>query len=239
MRRPKATRESVARLKTDGHVRKEGFLNMRRLFLLLLLITCSAPTSFAQGGDDYHEVEVFVGYSHNSAETKFGVSDPDFFRDFTDGRAGFDGFNASVTRNVGKYVGLKFDISGHYDTRGVRFGNNGPSEVRSSLYNFLGGVQLKNNSKGATFKPFAHALLGAARGRHEADDAVCIQVVGAPCAAEVNGSDVGLAGAVGGGLDIRASRRVDVRAFQVDYNPSRLFGATQHNVRLGVGVVIH
>lgn len=212
---------------------------MRKLFLSLLLITCFASLSFAQGGDDYHKVEVFGGYSRNSAETKVGDADPDFFRDFTDGRTGFNGFNASVTRNVSKYVGLKFDLSGHYDTRDVRFGNSNPLEVRLSLYDFLGGVQLKNNSKGATFKPFAHALVGAARGSNEVDDVVCIQVVGAPCAADINGSDVGPAGAFGGGLDIRASRRVDVRAFQVDYNPSRLFGATQHNVRFGVGIVIH
>lgn len=212
---------------------------MRRLFLLLLLITCSAPPSFAQAGDDYHKVEVFGGYSRSSAETKLGDADPDFFGDFTDGRAGLNGFNASVTRNVSRYFGLKFDLSGHYGTRDVRFGNNNPTEVRSSLYNFLGGVQLKDNSKGATFKPFAHALVGAARGRHEVGDVACIQAIGAPCATDVNGSDVGPAGAVGGGLDIRASRRVDVRAFQFDYNPSRLFGATQHNVRFGVGVVIH
>jgi hypothetical protein len=212
---------------------------MRRLFLLLVMITCCAAPSFAQWGDDYHKVEVFGGYSHNRAETKLGDADPDFFGDFTDVRAGFDGFNASVTRNVSRYVGLKFDMSGHYNTRDVRFGGNDPTEVESSLYNFLGGVQLKNNSKTATFKPFAHALVGAARGRHRVDDIACIQAVGAPCAADVNGSDIGPAGALGGGLDIRAGRRVDVRAFQVDYNSTRLFGATQHNVRFGVGVVIH
>ena len=143
---------------------------MRRLFLLLVLITCSAAPSFAQAGDDYHKVEVFGGYSHNRAETKIGGADPVFFSDFTDGRAGFNGFDTSVTCNVSKYVGLKFDFSGHYDTRDVRFGSDNPSEVKSSLYNFLGGVQLKNNSMGATFKPFAHALVGAARGRNEVGD---------------------------------------------------------------------
>lgn len=212
---------------------------MHKLLFSLLLIVCSASLSFAQGGDDYHKVEVFGGYSYNSVDTKIGDADPDFFRDFIDERTGFNGFNTSVTGNISKYVGLKFDFSGHYKSRNVRFGNNNPLEVESSLYNFLGGVQLKNNSKEATFKPFVHALVGAARGRNEVDDVVCIQAVGAPCPTDINGSDVGLAGAVGGGLDIRASRRVDIRAFQVDYNPSRLFDATQHNVRFGVGIVIH
>lgn len=212
---------------------------MRKLFLALIFIACSASLSFAQGGDDYHKVEVFGGYSYNSVDTNIGDADPDFFREFTDGRTGFNGFNTSVTRNVSRYVGLKFDFSGHYNTRNVRFGNNNPLEVESSLYNFLGGVQFKNNSREATFRPFVHSLIGAARGRHEVDDIVCIQAVGPPCPTDINGSDVGLAGAVGGGLDIRASRRVDIRAFQVDYNPSRLFDATQHNVRIGVGIVIH
>ena len=212
---------------------------MRKLFLSLMLIVCSASLSLAQGGDDYHKVEVFGGYSYNSVDTNIGGADPDFFRDFIDGRAGFNGFNTSVTDNISRYVGLKFDFSGHYDRRNVRFGNNNPLEVESSLYNFLGGVQLKNNSREATFKPFVHALVGVGRGRNEVEDIVCIQAVGAPCPTDINGSDVGLTGAVGGGLDIRASRRVDIRAFQVDYNPSRLFDATQHNVRFGVGIVIH
>jgi hypothetical protein len=211
---------------------------MHKLFCLLLLIACSASVSFAQG-DDYHEVEVFGGYSYNRGETKSDVADPAYFRDLIDDRVGFNGFNASVTRNISKYVGLKFDFSGHYNRRDVRFGNNDLLEVKSSLYNFLGGVQLKNNSKDATFKPFVHALAGVARGSNEVDDVVCIQAVGAPCPTDINGSDVGFAGAVGGGLDIRVGRRVDVRAFQVDYNPSRLFNSTQNNVRFGVGIVIH
>lgn len=211
---------------------------MHRLFFLILLIACSAPVSFAQG-DDYHEMEVFVGYSYMRAQTKRDVADPDYFRDLIDDRVGFNGFNASVTRNISRYVGLKFDVSGHYNRRGVRFGTNELLGVESSLYNFLGGVQLKNNSKDAIFKPFVHALAGVARGRNEVDDVVCIQAVGAPCPTNINGSDVGLAGALGGGLDIRVGRRVDVRAFQVDYNPSGLFDSTQNNVRFGVGIVIH
>jgi hypothetical protein len=52
-------------------------------------------------------------------------------------------------------------------------------------------------------------------------------------------TETGFAGAFGGGLDIRASDRVDVRVIQFDYNPTRLFDSTQHNFRIGVGIVIH
>ncbi len=68
--------------------------------------------------------------------------------------------------------------------------------------------------------------------------------------------DSGFAAAIGGGLDIHLSKRVDVRAIQVDYNPMRFdftdFGAvgipgtptplgepkrTLHNFRIGIGIV--
>lgn len=60
-----------------------------------------------------------------------------------------------------------------------------------------------------------------------------------PCVAEPRVSDTGLAAALGGGLDIRLNKRLDLRAIQVDYNPTRLFGSTQHNIRIGIGIVIH
>jgi hypothetical protein len=51
-------------------------------------------------------------------------------------------------------------------------------------------------------------------------------------------SGSGLAGAVGGGLDIRINDRFDIRAGQIDYNPAHLNGVTVHNVRFGAGLVI-
>ena len=49
----------------------------------------------------------------------------------------------------------------------------------------------------------------------------------------------GFAAALGAGLDVRASDRFDLRVFHVDYNPTRFGGATQHNLRLGIGLVVH
>ena len=67
----------------------------------------------------------------------------------------------------------------------------------------------------------------------------------------------GFAAAIGGGLDIRLTPRIDLRAIQIDYNPMRFdfsdFGAvgipgtptplgeprrTLHNFRIGIGIVI-
>jgi c-di-GMP-binding flagellar brake protein YcgR len=50
-------------------------------------------------------------------------------------------------------------------------------------------------------------------------------------------SDTGIAGAFGGGLDVKVNDRINIRAIQVDYNPIRIDGQTGHNFRFGVGVV--
>ena len=112
--------------------------------------------------------------------------------------------------------------------------------VDSSLYNILGGVQLKDNSTETRFKPFGQALVGLARGRNKVEfiDVVCIAVVPSPCS-NFTETDTGFAGAFGAGLDIRAGSRFDIRAIQIDYNPTRLFDSTQHNFRIGAGIVIH
>jgi len=47
-----------------------------------------------------------------------------------------------------------------------------------------------------------------------------------------------LATAVGGGLDIRESDSVAIRAFQADYLMTRFGGEMQNNARLACGVVI-
>jgi len=213
---------------------------MRRLLSLAMLIAACASISLAQSTDDYNKYDIFVGYSHNRVDTGIGDNDPQL-DDIFDEREGFHGFNASVTGNFSRYVGLKGDLSGHWKTKTFPLtGTTASIELDSSLYNFLGGVQLKDNSKETRFKPFAHAMAGIAHGKVEGNfsNDVCIAVFPSPCPVDFEESDTGFAAAFGGGLDIRASERVDIRAFQLDYNPTRLFdGGTQHNFRIGVGVV--
>lgn len=204
---------------------------MPKLILTAVLFLSYTPLTLAQSAGEYNKVEVFAGYSHNRVNT--GIS------------TGFNGFNVAATGNISKYVGLKFDFSGHFirqdDTffECVDFFPGGGFcinlKTRSALYNFLGGVQLKNNSKKARFKPFAHALVGVAHTKFDVDESSCDLPVTELCrdAMRISGnSDTGLAGAFGGGLDIRAGDRVDVRVVQVDYNPTRLFDSTQHNFRI-------
>ena len=39
------------------------------------------------------------------------------------------------------------------------------------------------------------------------------------------------------GIDFKVNKTVQIRAIQVDYNPLRIGGQTDHNLRIGAGIV--
>lgn len=202
---------------------------MFKTMLMGMMILALTSIAAAQSGD-YKRLELFAGYSHNQIDTGIRNDDPGLGDVFAKSES-FHGFETSVTGNVSRYVGLKFDFSAHFRKRTVAFPTfPQPLEIDWRLYNFLGGVQVKDNSSEATFKPFAHALAGVANSRMNSR----IENV-----FRAKDSDTGPAGAFGGGIDIRVSRRFDIRAIQLDYNPTKLLDATQHNFRTGVGIVLH
>lgn len=182
--------------------------------------------------DEYKKNEFYVGYSNQQIDSgNYRTT---------------NGFQGSYVRNVHRYFGIKADVSGAYgnqtfngsgtDTTSTPFTYRQKSN--SSLYNFLGGVQVKNNASKARFKPFAHALAGVAVTREK----FTIACTSANCPSGLNFSgnftDKHFAMAFGGGLDIKINDKIDFRAIQVDYNPIfRGGGFWQHNFRLGIGIV--
>lgn len=211
---------------------------MRRALFLAIAVLGSSSLAAAQS--EYKKWEVFAGYSHNRVDTGIDDADPDL-DDIVDEREGFHGFNTSITGNVNRYFGLKFDFAGHFKDKDFSFlGEPDILNVNSRAYTFLGGVQVKDNSTDATFKPFAHALAGGAHVRNKVNfGGFCAAVVPSPCPPSFTETDTGFAAAFGGGIDIRASKQIDIRVIQFDYNPTRVFDSTQHNFRVGVGVVFH
>jgi opacity protein-like surface antigen len=223
-------------------VKKSGFVVAS---VLLGLLCASAAMGQAT---DYRRFEFFVGYSHNRVDVgpveDFDPDDDVEFSDIFDEREGFNGVNASVVGNFSRYLGAKFDYSFHQ--KSFEFGAD---ETSIRLHNILGGIQIKDNSPEGTFKPFGHALVGV--GITSADLSEFDNRLS-------DFDDAGFAAAIGGGIDVRLSDRVDVRVIQVDYNPMRFdftdFGTvglpgtptfrgndkrTLHNFRIGIGIVFH
>lgn len=179
------------------------------------------------------------------------------FQPFFCQRRNFNGFDASLTY-VSKYVGLKGDLTGHFKTSTFvdKFTPPGVTQTvanRERLYNFLGGVQVKNNGRDARIKPFAHALAGFARYTNRQQQTLDLFP---QFNFTIEDRETSFAMKLGGGLDIRAGKRVDIRVFELDYNPVfagdrraksiagpftnvSFTGRTTHNFTIGVGVVIH
>jgi Outer membrane protein beta-barrel domain len=197
------------------------------LFCLTLALSICAVAQTS--GDDYNKNEFFVGYSNQQVDR--GSYDT------------YHGFEGSYVRNVSRYFGIKGDFSAAYKNESFNIPAlvvngttipGGRAESKNSVYNFLGGVQIKDNASSARFKPFAHALAGVATNRIKSTTSFS----GAG-SQNFTINETGFAAAVGGGLDIKINDRFDFRAIQVDYNPVRNFGQFSHNVRFGIGLVIN
>lgn len=251
-----------------------------RLWLIAILIATCTPVAFAQGADDYNKLEVYGGYSQGRFESnlnkasftsgggtqtfsdlcstatgeELGPNSQKFFCQ----RRNFHGFDASVTYNLSKYIGITGDVTGHFKTQAFvdKFTPPGVTQTlanREHLYNFLGGVQVKNNSKTARFKPFAHALAGVARYANSQQQTLDLFP---QFNFTIEDRVSSLAMKLGGGVDIRAGKRIDIRVLEVDYNPVfardrqpesiagsftnvSFTGKTAHNFTFGAGIVIH
>ena len=252
---------------------------MKDLIPLFLIILASAGAALAQGSSDYHKWDVYGGYSlgrltNNISSSSFTSNHVETFTDFCSAaatqqlgpnsqkffctRRSFNGFEASVTRNVSKYIGIQGDVTGHFKTEAFvdKFTPPGATQTegnRERLWNFLGGVQLKNNSQSARVKPFGRALAGFARYSNRSSQTIDLF----PQFNFVFDDTVNsFAMKLGGGLDVWVSKRLDLRVISIDYNPVftrdrnakivsgpfnpvSLSGKTTHNFTIGAGLVIH
>lgn len=203
---------------------------MKKLLTLFLFIFCCAPLTFAQSTYDYNRFEFYAGYSHNRVDTTI---DNDL--NLSDDRTGFNGLNASITGNISRYIGLKFDYAFHHSTIDLD-GTVSDNDPGVNINTFLGGVQIKDNSNGKRLKPFGHVLAGVARTSIDASEPRIFPTFIGDAG---NNSVTGFSAALGGGLDVGLTPRIDIRAFQFDYNPLRIGDTTLHNYRFGVGIVFH
>lgn len=186
---------------------------MKKIFLAFCLAAISGLTAFAQDSDDYKKGEFFAGYSSAI-----------YVDDSADVVA--RGVNISGVYNFKRNIGIKADASATFSKSETfrfipGFDNPTQAEVRyksaSSIYNLVGGIQIKNNSSEARFKPFAHAMAGVGQFREKVTDQFC--TTPSNCTnVPASETDTGFAVVVGGGLDIKVNRRIDLRVVQFDLN---------------------
>jgi len=195
---------------------------------------------------DYKKWEFFGGYSALHFDNLGGDTNSAAVNDVLGEKQTLRGFELAITRNFHKYVGAKFDYSLHLRednfTRTLASGT-----VDTTVQNFLGGIQVKNNMEdGPRFKPFGHALFGVANQKVDVDSPQLPALFGVN---DFHVNETSFSMAFGGGIDIKLNNRLDVRAAQVDWNIIKrgdqqtgfivIPGTRQDNLRLSVGIVIH
>jgi opacity protein-like surface antigen len=130
------------------------------------------------------------------------------------------GWNGALAGNVNKWFAIVADVGGQTsNVTEVDF----QERIKSRTYLF--GPQVSFRHK--RFTPFVRVLAGVATVKTNAIES----------GQTFSFADTEFVWAAGGGLDIRVTRRVAIRAFQLDYLRTKFFGESQHNGRLSVGLV--
>ena len=210
---------------------------MHNLLLLLAIALISAPASLAQN-NDYSHWEFFIGYAHERAnngadrlDSRGNATSPTGVTsrvDFVSERAGLNGATGEVVANVHRNIGLVANFSATFGSVDFLDRLSGRTfNARLSRYTLLFGPRY-NWRNSSVFLPYAHALFGVTRYRAKFpdNDFTC------------DPNETAFAMAVGGGLDIRAGRRIDVRPIQVDYLPVFFTHRREDNLRFSAGVKI-
>jgi opacity protein-like surface antigen len=206
---------------------------------------CSGTISSAQNAnkDEYPKVEIFAGYSALGEAGSRGISFG------ADRRVGANysakpGLETSIIRNFSKRFGIKGDFSAHFNDES----SSGPItlctpgcttvtqdfQLKTRVYNFLAGPEFKARNS-TRFTPFAHVLGGVAH------TCATFTTPGPTFNLLLKQKDNSFAMALGGGIDIRASKRVSLRAL-MDYNPVFVHDSTSGTrdfFRLSLGVLFH
>lgn len=190
---------------------------MQKLLLLLVVFAFTFPQ--AARAQRIEGIEVFGGYSYLQSNLKSTYS-PFYFPATPFGKSfGLSGWQASVTEKATDWLGLTQEFSGQYGTQNLLGADN-----HFSTFSILSGPRFYYpNLKGVT--PFVHALFGY--------EQTAVTLKGS--SAKVTGTSYAMA--FGGGMDVKVSRSLAIRVFQIDYYRPQLFGSSQNDVRVSAGIV--
>jgi len=189
---------------------------MRKVFLAVALVLFPALSAMAASNSRF---ELFGGYSylHTSFDSNaMGVSGVT--------SNNLNGWDSSVTANLNRWIGLVADFGGSY---GKQFQTTDGNASRPYAYSFLFGPRFYV-SKSDRLRPFAESLFGTVHAREG------INALDSTKSAQIN---TAFAAALGGGLDVRLKKHIELRAIEADYVVSRLFNTNQNSARISTGII--
>lgn len=195
---------------------------LSRLMLAVSFVVACASLADAQ---QHPKVEVFGGYSYMSADSANA------------GHASLNGFGVSAAVNATRFFGLEIEGSGTYargrDTNvvGAIPGQSVPVVTDTDVHTLMAGPKVA--WRGDRLTVFGH-LLGGVLDRKDT-----VRFNGS------SGSSFGFRDSafgftLGGGLDVRLTDRISLRAIQADLVNSKVYtldSRSPRNLRLSTGIV--
>jgi len=195
----------------------------RKLFAFAALFVCFSISAAA--AEEEKKTEIFGGYSlvHQPDGGRSGGSycypgEPPQDCIGSSTSINLSGFEASAGYRVRGPFSLVADFGGLY-------GSSAGTKTR--FHTFLAGPQFRF---GGRVSPYLHLFLGAARQATAASTGTAQSSYGP--------ADYAFATALGGGFDIKLSKRFFLRPINVDYLLTRFSSATQNQARISVGLVV-
>lgn len=153
----------------------------------LILVVLMGLFSIPMVAQDYPKAEVFGGYQYLHTGDISAGG-----QTLQNSSQGWNGWDAGATGYFTKYLGVQGDFSGTYATI---------SGVSGHVYTYAGGPVVAYRE--GKINPFVHALFGG------------IHLGGSGFGA--SGSLNGFTMAVGGGVDVQATKVISVRLIQADW----------------------
>jgi hypothetical protein len=218
---PEARRERTRKRDIPVVLREQTtYRGIMKIKIALCVLSSLSFLGSTARGQEYSKFDLFTGFSYARANPS-GTTLPSF---------NMYGGEASLAYNANRWLSGVVDFAGYRTSQLTALQ---PKGFNGNMYTYLFGPRISyRNSTRVT--PFAQTLFGVAHALN---------------GTYLNGKQTDFAMTVGGGLDLRLSRRISLRPVQADYllthfNEFETFqlntsNSWQKNVRLATGVVFH
>jgi opacity protein-like surface antigen len=218
--------------------KKKRRIPLMRYLLLISVILASATASLAQDiVEDYSNWEFYGGYAYErgnngadrlNRDARITTATTSPIIKLVRQDVNFNGFSAEVVYNVSRHVGIVANFSAGFRNHVRYFDNAGGRffDARLRRWNYFVGPRF-NWRNDSPLIPFGEALFGVSR-----FDARFNNLTSSAS------TETAFSMALGGGLDIRAGKHIDLRAGQIDYMPTFFKHQREDGFRVSAGIKI-